>query len=696
MTDTAIANPSSERALAPAPASARSGRALLTGAGQPLLFGVRLWVSVCLALYVAFWLQLPNAEWAGTTAFIVCQPQLGASLRKGWYRMIGTLVGATAIVVFTALFPQERVAFLGTLALWGAVSALAATVLRNFASYSAALAGYTAVIIAADTLGATGGPNTDVFMLAVTRASEISIGIVSAGLVLAATDLGHARRTLAGMMAALAAEIVGRFVGLLAHAGEALPTTQPARRDLARRIIALDTAIDTALGEASQLRYHSPILQRAYHGLFRAIDGWRCVATRLERLPPDRARQEVEPILRSLPPELRHEPGLGVPSRWTDDPCRLQRACEGSVRTLLALPADTPSLRLLADQTAKLLAGMVQVLAGLALLVDAPGRPRQRLRRFRLSVPDLLPALVSAARAFLAIAAVELLWVFTAWPNGATALLFTAVLVLLFSPRVDTAYATAMVFTAGTAICIALTATIKFALLPRFETFAALCAVLGLYLVPVGFGTAYFQLPTALAVLNAVGIGFVPLLQPSNPMTYDLLQFYNTALALFAGSAAATLAFALLPPPSPQLRTRRLLGFALRDVRRCAVSRRVPDVDAWERRMYGRLAALPEQAEAADLSRLLGALTVGTTVMRLRRLTSVLPLGPELDAALAALAQGDSARARLWLARLNARLAGLDHAGRPGTLALRARAGILALSEALAVHASYLDSGEAP
>ena len=60
-------------------------------AGPPLLFGVRLWASVCLALYVAFWLELDNPYWAGTTAAIVCQPSVGASLRKGWFRMIGTV-----------------------------------------------------------------------------------------------------------------------------------------------------------------------------------------------------------------------------------------------------------------------------------------------------------------------------------------------------------------------------------------------------------------------------------------------------------------------------------------------------------------------------------------------------------------------------------------------------------------------------
>src|SRR6476660_5740394 len=115
-------------------------------AGPPLLFGFRLWASVCLALFFAFWLQLDSPFWAGTSAAIVCQPQLGASLRKGWFRMIGTVVGAITIVVLTACFPQDRIAFLLLLALWAALCAFAATLLRNFASYSAALAGYTAAI----------------------------------------------------------------------------------------------------------------------------------------------------------------------------------------------------------------------------------------------------------------------------------------------------------------------------------------------------------------------------------------------------------------------------------------------------------------------------------------------------------------------------------------------------------------------
>ena len=125
----------------------------MRAAGPPLLFGLRLWASVSLALYIAFWLQLDNPFWAGTSAAIVCQPQLGASLRKGWFRVVGTLIGAVMSMLLTACFPQDRALFLGALVLWCAICAVAATLLRNFASYAAALSGYTVAIIAGDLLG---------------------------------------------------------------------------------------------------------------------------------------------------------------------------------------------------------------------------------------------------------------------------------------------------------------------------------------------------------------------------------------------------------------------------------------------------------------------------------------------------------------------------------------------------------------
>ena len=58
------------------------------------------------------------------------------------------------------------------------------------------------------------------------------------------------------------------------------------------------------------------------------------------------------------------------------------------MRMYVALPASTPSLRLLADEAAKVFAGLLLALDGLALLVDDPARSGPRRRGVRLRVPD--------------------------------------------------------------------------------------------------------------------------------------------------------------------------------------------------------------------------------------------------------------------------------------------------------------------
>jgi uncharacterized membrane protein YccC len=662
-------------------------------AAPPLLFGLRLWAAVCLALFVAFWLELDDPFWAGTSAAIVCQLQLGASLRKGWFRMIGTVVGATMIVLLTACFPQDRVAFLVLLALWCGLCAFAATAFRNFASYAAALAGYTAAIIAANNLGATGGASSDVFLLAVTRASEICIGIVCAGIVLAGTDLGGAQRRLAESFASLAAEITGRFIRMLDLAEPQLPDTKAERREFARRVIALDPVIDQALGESSHIRYHSPNLQTAMYGLFAALDGWRGVAAHLSRLPEAARRQAARIILRRLPAELRSVPEAGSPALWIADPLALRQVCEEAVRALMALPAGSPSLRLLADETAKLLAGMLHVLDGLALLVDAPHVPSPGARDFRLSEPDWLSALINAARAFLAISAVELFWVATAWPNGASAIVFVAVLLLLLSPKGDLAYGGSLAFAVGVAGAVVSAAAIKFAMLPALQTFPAFCAALGLVFLPGGFAMAVSRQPAVTAVLTAMTVNVIPLLAPTNQMNYDTAQYYNSALAIVVGCAVAPLAFSLLPPLSPAFRVRRLLASASRDLRRLAIAPVLPAPDYWESRIYSRLIALPDQATPLQRAQLLAALSVGAEIIGLRQMAAHLGTSAELDAALNDIALGHSTEAIAKLRRFDDRLASTRETDIAAAMTLRGRGRVLIICEAIAEHGHYFDAG---
>jgi uncharacterized membrane protein YccC len=538
-------------------------------------------------------------------------------------------------------------------------------------------------------LGATGGAHGEVFTLALTRVSEICIGIVCAGIVLAGTDFGQARHRLATQFAAISAEITGGLSGMLA--GPVGRETRSIRRDLIRRAIALDPVIDEAIGETSDLRSRQGGLHAALQGLFTALSGWRMVANHLELLPNYQQRQEADAVQRSLPWELQSGPMEGGAPRWTADPRRLRRVCATAVRALVMLPADTPSLRLLADGTAEALSGISRALSGLVLLTNPHQRaPQDRVVRFR--VPDLLPAFVNAMRVFIVMSVVELFWIATAWPSGTSAITWSAIFVILYSPTADQAYANAKSHFIGIIPAAALAAIFKFAILPGSQTFVELSIVIGLVLIPAGTLSA---LSWQAAIFGSIASWFVPLMAPENPITYDTLQFYNSALAIVAGAGAATLAFLLLPPLSPALRTRRLLALTLRDLRRLATAPILPTRVRWESRVYSRLSVLPEQAEPLQRAQLLAALSVGTEIIRLRRIARRIHLGLDIDAALEGVTRGQSALASERLAQIYNALDASPGFGPRAPIKLRAQGSIRAISEALGRHAPYFDSGTA-
>jgi len=185
----------------------------------------------------------------------------------------------------------------------------------------------------------------------------------------------------------------------------------------------------------------------------------------------------------------------------------------------------------------------------------------------------------------------------------------------------------------------------------------------------------------------------VPLLAPANQMTYDTVQFYNAALAIAGGSAAGALSFRLLPPISPAMRTRRLLALTLRGLRSIATDPARWTREDWEGRMHSRIAALPDAATPLQRAQIVTALAVGSEIINLRRIAPQLGFGPELDAALAALAEGDSAAANARLAALDRRLGSLPDSDPQTPLALRARALILGIGDALEQHRAYFDEG---
>ena len=109
--------------------------------------------------------------------------------------------------------------------------------------------------------------------------------------------------------------------------------------------------------------------------------------------------------------------------------------------------------------------------------------------------------------------------------------------------------------------------------------------------------------------------------------------------------------------------------------------------------MYGRLAALPDEAEPLQRAQLLAALSVGTEIIQLRH------IAPQPRRGRGARRGARGLRARKQrdrdhtAAQLDDHLASAPDAGPETALALRARGSILVISEALTEHASYFDAG---
>ena len=656
----------------------------LRAATPALLFGLRLWASVCLSLYVAFALELSEPSWAATTAALVCQPVLGASLRKSMFRLVGTMVGAVAIVVLAAFVRQDRAGFLIGLAIWCAASAFVATLLRNFAAYAAALAGYTAAIIAIDTLGPVGSTSGLAFIFAVDRSIEICIGIVCAGIVLALTDLGHSRRKLATEFAALSTAIMDGFADCFAAVGANLQQYQARRRELLRRVIALDPIIDSAIGEASDLRYNSAALQRAVTGLMVTLSNWRKAVFEIDRNRTEATQHDARAVYDRLPRERATPDGSDPAEKAVE----MRDACYAAARSLTRFDAKTPSERLLADAGAVGMRGMARALNGLVGVIDP--RDIGRVKGWaRLHVADWLPAFVNAARVLVAVGAISMFWIVSAWPNGVTAITFCAVIVILLPLQGDVAYSASMTFLQGTAICAIAAALVLFGVLPKATTFPTLCLVLGMVLVPFG---VLIALPWRFSFLfTAATFNFVPMLNITNGMNFDASQFWNGASAILLGIAVGTIAMLVIPPLSPAIRARRLLALTLADLRRLARQAEPGRQRDWESRGVARLLAMPNQAQPVERSELAAAVAIGKEIVRLRHVAPRFVPATVVDAALSAFAQGRRGETVERLAELDRRLAALPHARSGGRILLSLRASILVISGQLSQYAFYFD-----
>jgi uncharacterized membrane protein YccC len=448
-----------------------------------------------------------------------------------------------------------------------------------------------------------------------------------------------------------------------------------------RRVIALDPMIDAAIGEASDLRYRSAVLQRAVSGLMETISAWRKVAFALARNSDATTPREANAI-HDLLPRAQLSPNA---TDSTKEPAELREACCSAVRSLTHFEAETPMQRLLADNAAAGMLGMARALNGLTAVVDLRDIIRVK-GRAHLHVADWMPAFVNAFRCLFAVGTISLFWIASAWPNGVAAITFCAVIVILLPPSGDIAYSNGVLFLQGSALSAVLSTIVVFGILPKVITFPTLCLTLGLVLVPLGVLNARGWKPM---LTFAAAVNFLPMLNITNGMTYDASAFWNGSIAILAGIAFGVVAMLIIPPLSPAIRTQRLLSLMLRDFRRL-VRRDSPGRPAdWESKGVARLLAMPDKAEPIDRSELAAIVAVGKEIVRLRHIAPRFVPSAMVDAVLAPLAEGRSGDAIARLGDIDRRVAALPRAR--SRIVLSLRSSILVISAQLSEFAPYFD-----
>jgi uncharacterized membrane protein YccC len=623
-----------------------------------VLYGTRMAVSASIALYVAFFLQLDQPSWAGTTAVIVAQPVLGAALRKGMFRLIGTLAGAVAAVWLLILFPQSRVGFFLGLAVWCGLCGYAATALRNFAAYGGMIAGFTAAIVA---LNAIQAPE-HVLTIALSRVSTITIGIIATTLVFSFTDFGGAREDLARRMLLASQAIMSGLIRAFRFEAGPIESSRAVRRALFADVAGLDAIIDEAIGESFAVRARASALQTALSGLFSAMSSWRTIESHLDERPRFATEVGAQAALSAISGD---DSPSALVAEAEKDPASLRERLRRSGDALLVRPAADISERLLLDQTGKAFLGLAQTMNGIALL-QAPlsakvVAPRPVGRTF-----DPLVASLNGARVGLAVSAAALFWIFTQWPDGPTFIMFIVIVSLFYTKQDEQAFDAGLSMTLGCILAAIAAGVLKFLLLPSHESYAAFSLLLAAFLIP---GGAVTTLPGIGATAFLYDVNIIPMLSPANHMSYDLSAFLNNGLAIVSGSIAGAALYQLIPPLPPALRARRQIAAALRDLHRLAAGRWRPSAEIWENRLYDRMIALPKIATPLQRGHLVTALGAGVAIRQLRDLADTAGERAGADRVLSLLATGDPDHVRAAAAGIVARLA--PRAGDGSTVAVQ-------------------------
>ncbi|MBA5607543.1 FUSC family protein [Duganella sp. FT3S] len=509
--------------------------------GERWIFVAKAMLAAFSALWIAFRLGLDSPNTAMTTTFILALPSSGMVLEKAFYRLLGTLVGCTSALLIVAIFPQQPVALFLALALWIGLCTAGSAMHRNQQSYSFVLAGYTACMIA---VPAIDHPTT-VFTLAVTRVTEVGLGVICAAVV---HDVLFPRHQSRQVMRTVQA----RYDSFIAFCQQTLEhSLSPAQIELhhlrfAADIAALESGRAAAFFEAAHARAHTRQLHAFNNAFMSALTTCYTLHRLLRRLrahPPSPVLALIEPLHAAVAAALR---GDLAGARMEHVRAALaQQAAQAQAQADLLQPERAE--RIAFDTALELLDRFVRDIGAFAALYHGLTQQRQLQVSDPVAYSPRTPSgivLASGVRAAGALLAGATLWYWLAWPYAANAIIMTAIFCALASSSPRPVAMTRQVL-AGFLLVWPLSFLTEYLLVVRASGYPMLV----LAALPVFALGSYM---TTDARRAGVGVGMsmfaAQVIAPLNQMQYDGAVFLNNTLAMPIGVALAWAIFAVLLP----------------------------------------------------------------------------------------------------------------------------------------------------
>ncbi|WP_298966787.1 FUSC family protein [uncultured Methylobacterium sp.] len=588
------------------------------------VFALKTSAAAILALGLALWIDLPRPYWAVGTVFITSQPLAGATRSKAIYRVGGTLVGAAMAVVLVPNLADAPELLSLAIALWVGACLYFALLDRTPASYLPMLAGYTTALVGFPSVSEPGA----IFDTAVSRAEEITLGILCASLVSSVVLPQSVRPAITARIdgwsreaRAWAAESLGRF------------RDRPDESRVARLRLAADAVALDAL--ATPLRYERSGDERSVAAMAVLRQHMLMVLPIVGGIAD---RVGILEAAGALPPPVRDL--LGRVADWlaagTTDPAAAERL-RGEAQALDAGLGPRP------DWNALVLAGLlgrlrdfidlshdIRVLrahltAGAPL--SGPLRFRYTAKSRRIRHADHGMALLSSFGAVVVILLTCAIWISTGWTDGSAAPMMAAVTCCLFAALDDPA-PQILGFANSALIGAAVSGLYLFAILPQATTFEMVALALAPCLIVCGY---FLTRPRTATLALGAAVNGSTLLALQNGYHGNFESFANASLALVIGMWTAAAVIRLMRSVGAAWSARRLHRTNRRSLAEAASRLGGQDGLRLAALMLDRvgliaprLAALPPE-DAAWTAGLLGEVRAGINVVELRRARRALP-----------------------------------------------------------------------